>query len=568
MKKTIPTSIAHTLFYIEEDGYKKLDEYLISIRAHFAQHSDSAEIIRDIEARIAEQFVEYSGGTNVSGNRIITLIDVEKIISTMGTPKDFDESDDSGKKDTPHEKSHKKGYSTRKLYRDPDNTYIGGVAAGIAAYLGIDPIIVRAIFLVSFFFGGTGIVLYIILWIVIPEAVTASQKLEMRGEPVTLETVSETIKEKIDEVKSRKDTGKKILSVPFEIIRRVAQFIGKSILPFIGKIAGIFVHIFTAIIMVAFTSALIVSLFNPTYLNVNFPLREIISGPFYYLIVFVAFTILTIPISFLSALGNLLMGRRPAMTKSIAGILLITWLAAIVVAIVSGFSLQGKYVDAMANDPRFQEITRTIEPAIFNAIHAENGQAITFKQGNQYSVQIHGREQDIERLIVETKEGTLHINRTKDGRICFFCFSKRVTMEITAPTIKDIAIENGVQLTVPEFTGNELSLHSSNGGWIQYNGKTTLLTLNAENGSWITLNGTTDRFSATLQNGVNLKAGDLHAKRADLKVSNGARAEVNVEEELTGSLRNGADLEQYGKASPDNLNRDKSSDASVEVIEQ
>ncbi|MEN9582580.1 MAG: hypothetical protein RL641_534, partial [Candidatus Parcubacteria bacterium] len=116
MKKTIPTSIANTLFYIEEDTYGELDAYLSSIRLYFASYTDNIEIIKDIESRIAEQFIDYTSGAEKSA-RIITKEHVDKLISSMGKPEDFGE--DSQEKGTQQEE--KKAKTPRKFYRDTEH---------------------------------------------------------------------------------------------------------------------------------------------------------------------------------------------------------------------------------------------------------------------------------------------------------------------------------------------------------------------------------------------------------------------------------------------------------------
>jgi len=263
MKKTIPTSIANTLFYIEEDAYAKIGAYLDSIKAYFKSNEDGDEIIRDIEGRVAEQLIEYtakSGGdaaspAAASRERIVNIEHVDRLIKAMGTPEDFASSDGSsrannatnahsadGQNSSTHANSDSHNASStgekphRKLYRDTEHEIIGGVCAGLAAFFGIEVNIIRAIFLISLLFGGSGGIVYFILWCIIPEAKTASQKLEMQGDTVTVESISEMIKKKFKEANVNKGTFRKILAVPLNIIRRVASAINRHILPFFGEV--------------------------------------------------------------------------------------------------------------------------------------------------------------------------------------------------------------------------------------------------------------------------------------------------------------------------------------------
>lgn len=195
MKKTIPITISKILFYIEEDAYNQLSKYLDTVRAHFSSYPDSDEIVQDIENRIAEQFLE-----NHNHDNIVTLENVEALIASMGNVEDFDETDkQSSDNETPKSKSKPK-----KLFRDPDDVIIGGVASGLAAYFGMETSIMRLIFVIVTLFAGSGIIIYIILWLIVPEAKTSIDKLQMKGEPVTLESLNTILKEKVNELKKRR----------------------------------------------------------------------------------------------------------------------------------------------------------------------------------------------------------------------------------------------------------------------------------------------------------------------------------------------------------------------------
>jgi phage shock protein PspC (stress-responsive transcriptional regulator) len=188
MKKALQISLARTLFTIEDDAYAKLDNYLSSLRIRFDTTDGKDEIMNDIESRIAEQFLE-------SKKNIITLGEVGMVIASMGSDEEFDEAE----KASPAPKKS----STRKLYRDTENSVIAGVCSGLGKYFSIDPLLVRIIFVIFIFATGFGALIYIFMWIFVPEAKTAGQKLEMGGNPVTIDTLSKSIREKIEEVKKR-----------------------------------------------------------------------------------------------------------------------------------------------------------------------------------------------------------------------------------------------------------------------------------------------------------------------------------------------------------------------------
>jgi phage shock protein PspC (stress-responsive transcriptional regulator) len=203
MKKTVTINLSGFIFHIDEDAYDHLSNYLSKIRGYFTDSEGQEEIMSDIESRIAEMFQE-----KITKNKeVINMTDVEKVIAVMGKPEDY--LDESAQTETKEEANRQSSTGsathtntrTRRVFRDPDNEVLGGVCGGIGAYFNIVPLWLRLAFVVSFFVFGTGLLLYIILWIIIPEAKTTAEKLEMRGEQVNVSNIEKSIKEEIDNLK-------------------------------------------------------------------------------------------------------------------------------------------------------------------------------------------------------------------------------------------------------------------------------------------------------------------------------------------------------------------------------
>jgi phage shock protein PspC (stress-responsive transcriptional regulator) len=197
MKKTLTINLANQVFHIDEDAYNALKEYLERIEAHFSNQEERHDIINDIELRIAELFA----GKLTANKQVITYTDLKEIIHIMGDP------DEIGGNENGYEQN---GGSRiiKRLFRDPDNRVLGGVCGGIGQYFIIDPLVIRIIFLVFFFGFGIGLLIYIILWIAVPEAVTTAQKLQMRGDPVTASNISKFMKDEFESVKRSFRYGK------------------------------------------------------------------------------------------------------------------------------------------------------------------------------------------------------------------------------------------------------------------------------------------------------------------------------------------------------------------------
>lgn len=197
MKKAIKINLSGVIFHIDEDAYEKLKKYLDAIGRHFSDKEEGEEILHDIESRIAEIFQEKK-----DREEVIDFHLVNEVINIMGDPEDIV---DSGEKTASGKEFSKSGSpgsrTTRRLYRDPENSVFGGVCGGLGAYFNVDPLIFRILFLVFFFVGGASILVYIILWIVLPKAVTAAQKLEMRGEPVNVSNIEKKVREEYESAK-------------------------------------------------------------------------------------------------------------------------------------------------------------------------------------------------------------------------------------------------------------------------------------------------------------------------------------------------------------------------------
>lgn len=191
MKKTLTVNLGGTVFHIDEDAYQLLDKYLSDLRQHFRKGGDSDEIMNDFELRISELFNEKLR----LGYEVITVEHVEEVIKRMGKLEDiFGEefSEEGDNKEEPKAKAEA-GYSKKRLFRSPDDRILGGVAGGFAVYMGWDPTAVRIALILLMFFYGITIPLYLILWLVVPMATTAAEKLQMHGEKVTVENIGKTV---------------------------------------------------------------------------------------------------------------------------------------------------------------------------------------------------------------------------------------------------------------------------------------------------------------------------------------------------------------------------------------
>jgi len=188
MKITENINLAGLIFIIDQDALIKLQHYLNSIERFFAIKEEGKEVVADIEGRISELFE-----TKINKSKeVITIEDVNQIIEIMGMPEDFmNEIQPEPKKQSYHYRNNPK-----KLYRDPDDKVLGGVSSGLGAFFNLDPVLFRVLFVLAVIFTGIGVLVYIILWIVLPEARTFAQKLEMKGYQANVSNIHQSVKNK------------------------------------------------------------------------------------------------------------------------------------------------------------------------------------------------------------------------------------------------------------------------------------------------------------------------------------------------------------------------------------
>jgi phage shock protein PspC (stress-responsive transcriptional regulator) len=247
MNKTININLAGVFFHIDEDAFIKLDKYLKTIESYLAKEESRDEILQDIEARIAELFNESMAHVN----QVISITQVYDMIAIMGEPEAYkiDEDEDTST-------SSSKFRPSRKLYRDLDRNYVGGVSSGLNYYLGLNTLLIRLIWVISAFFSfGATVAIYVILWIVIPAAKTTAQKLDMQGEPVNLTNIEKKVKEsyskfadKVGDIDYDK-YGKRTKSGVNQFFEGLGEVL-KALGLFISKFLGVILLIISSLILV------------------------------------------------------------------------------------------------------------------------------------------------------------------------------------------------------------------------------------------------------------------------------------------------------------------------------
>jgi phage shock protein PspC (stress-responsive transcriptional regulator) len=261
MNKTVNINIGGLFFHIDEDAFQKLSRYFDAIKRSLSNSSGKDEIMKDIEMRVAELFTERQK----SDKHVINIKDVDEVVTVMGQPEDY-RIDDDGDEKTQTNFTSPSG--KRKLYRDQDKGLIGGVCTGLGHYFGVDAVWIKIAFIVLVLAGfGTGILAYLILWIVTPAAVSTTEKLEMTGEPVNISNIERKVREEFENVSSRLKNadfdkmGNQIRSTTESAGNKIGDVI-TSIFGAFAKVLGALIMVFSAISLFGICIAAVVLMFS------------------------------------------------------------------------------------------------------------------------------------------------------------------------------------------------------------------------------------------------------------------------------------------------------------------
>jgi phage shock protein PspC (stress-responsive transcriptional regulator) len=343
MNKTIIININGTVFHIEEDAYEVLRTYMTEVKRHFAYSADSEEIVTDIENRLSEMFTERLNSEN---KQVIVLSDVIEVTRQMGSVADFERAED----DEPGYTYSEKGYKpNKKLMRDPEDRVIAGVCSGTGHYFEIEARWMRLIFLLLVFFGGTGIMLYLILWVVMPRAVTRADKMAMKGEPINIQTFKKNFDEEIEGLRhgfhrASNEAG--------PVIDRIGSFLGK-VLKIGFKVIGAFIIFIGAMMLLAMVIGLLAFLgvWQSSELN-HFPFN-IVNPEYKSVLSFSAFVIVFIPLVALILFAIRVLFNRSVVSRTGSFAMLIIWLTGVGLTVYYGSKVAGQFTD----EATFSQVT-------------------------------------------------------------------------------------------------------------------------------------------------------------------------------------------------------------------
>ena len=426
MNKTININLAGIFFHIDEDAFAKLTNYLNAIRNSFSDPDGQDEIIKDIEVRISELFSEKIH----RASQVITLKELDEVISVMGQPEDYKVDEEIFNDSAPNEKKQTKRPSSHKqVFRDTDDKFIAGVSSGLGHYFGIDAIWIRLVWVALVFLGfGAPILIYILLMILIPEATTTSEKLKMKREPVNISNIEKKIKEELKNAGEKiswdenqwKNNAKEGVSGFFNTVKKIIKLkifllkkMAKGLFNVFGKLFGI------SLIILSFSTiiSLIIGLFTTGITfgflwdgNEIFDYSSIVLVDFFpfWLIVLLVFLIVGIPAFALFILGlKLIITNLKSIGMRAKIILIVLWIFSIV-----GLSILGiKQATEQAYDGDF--ITEKMIP-----IRKNDTLKLKMLSNNRYEYN-------------ESRSGNFHLKSDEDGNKIIYSSNIRLIVRST-----------------------------------------------------------------------------------------------------------------------------------------
>ena len=415
MNKTVNINLAGVFFHIDEDAYLKLSRYLEAIKRSFTDSQGRSEIISDIEARIAELFSERIQNEK----QVVGIKLVDEVITIMGQPEDY-LVDDEIFEDEPQPRQSYSSRTTKKLFRDTDNSYIGGVAAGLSHYFGIDAIWMRLLWiLLTIGSGGTFILIYLIFWALVPEALTTAEKLTMTGDPVNITNIEKKIKDGIDTVSEKvrnvdlKKHGEKIKEGIDSVSDNISETVKNvdfqkqgnklksssqnffdtlgTIIMFFLKVIAKFIGVILIIVGISTLISLIVAFFTVGITDaVHFPGMDFIDAansaniPLWLISMLIFFAI-GIPFFFVFYLGLKILVNN---LKSIGNIAKFTLLGIWLMAIIGLFVIGVKQATEHAFDAKFmvkEQLDVTANDTLkINMVSDSNYDGYYYRRNNNY----------------------------------------------------------------------------------------------------------------------------------------------------------------------------------------
>lgn len=560
MNKTTTIHIQGTVFTLEEEAYTTLKQYLDDIAAHFADSPDKQDIVNDIEQSIAEKWTSKTG----TSHNVITLKDIEEMISILGRVEDFD-AEEGATHNATTESNSSQQQPPKRLYRNMDNAMIAGVASGIATYFAIDPVIIRIAFVAFTLLGGSGILIYVILWLIMPEAKTVVQKSEMMGTPITLQNLAEQAQSVMSKGKETFSNKKGSLVPIGNRIRAGIRRISSAI----GSIIGALCVAMASLGLMGLVFVSMSTLFNHDAWPIEPSVQEIASVNELTALSIAAFFFVIIPLLTVLLLGIRLIRKRTIFTVGLIVTFALLWGAAL--------STGGALLTSIV--PRIEAYQERTSPVItktdyvftaFSTVTAANDVTVKLVPGDSTSVVVTGPQRAVDVTTLTQEGSVLNITRTdffsEKNWMCLWCDIGEVEVTITSPSITRVELSDIARLEIENEVIDTLEIHASDSARIEFEDLTANhLTLVLDDVASAHIEGAAKRAVITTNDSSDLYGDNFKISNALVDTYDVSHVRIFVKDLLTATASDVSTVRYNGE--PDLSIQEKDPAATVREIQ-
>jgi phage shock protein PspC (stress-responsive transcriptional regulator) len=540
MKKITTVNLNNFVFNIDEDAFELLQTYLFEIEGYLVSNENKQKIIGNLEAKIAAYF-----SSNLSKkNQSINLQIVQELVKILGKPSQFADESFHASETVPPSPQNK----VKRFYRDPENGWLGGVAAGMAIYFSWDVTLIRLAMCVLLIFGmGSIVPVYLVIWLVVPAAVTEFQKMEMQGEELTVEM----LKQELGRLKlhwasnrfkqSTTDMGNRLLVILHAFL--------KGLFWFVGIISGLLV----AILLLTIVALLLIAIFNPTLLSEFAPgifssQSTLGSMPNLITIIFALILVIGCPIFMLLFLSVRSISGRYKYSRFASWTVFFIWISSLALLYTISFSgfLSNKQhpvpfkVHWSSDKNKMVDEIRLVES--FDAVEVYGNIELVLMNGPIQSLIVSSQPDYMSHITTNVEEGVLHIytdglSLTRDVKI--IVSSNKITSVLAkgACLVKTVS-----QFKVPMFS---LQLIGASRADMNMNVE-GLFSVNVKGASQAFFKGASQTLKFKAVGASKIRASDLKAQFVNVAAVGVSTVSVYAVQSLNADAVGASDIECKG----------------------
>lgn len=557
MKKTLTVNLNNVVFHIDDDAYELLQNYLSAVEKQLSE-DERKDVMSDIEARVAELFTE-----RLQRNKnVVNKEDVEQIIEILGKPSQY--GGDEAETETNTETGKQERKRSRRFYRDPENTVLGGVCGGLSAYLGMDVTLLRIIFIILVFVGvGMIIPVYLIVWLIAPPAVTVAQRLEMQGEDVTIDSIKgefNNVKNYVESDKFKNSAG--------NIGRTIGDVLGgifKAIFGFLGAVLG-----FAGVILLGvLVLALMFLIFEPGILNGFTPeivtSTDVLSSEKAVLFIISLLLVVGCPIFMIIHWVVRLVSGKKEFPKNTFWVTIVLWFAGLFMFYSVGAKTFIHWKQSDTNwiinfeddNSAYTDEQRTVEP--FREIEISGNIELEFTQDSVKSVKVSAPENSIGQVITKVENGVLKVYSEK------VFMNRSIRLFVSNDSLYSMKASGASRVrTTNTLNAKSLDIEASGASNVKMDlNISSVVDVEANGASYCDLDGTANLIKVDASGASKVEADQLKAVNAETEANGASKIRVYSTGKLDADA-SGASTIKYG-GSPVNINKSESGASEVKA---